>query len=98
VGSCLFEFIKGKVENEGCRNFIFYSDSPTGQNRNRMVFGTFLWASSKFQVNIMHRFRKSGHRYSEVDSIHDRIEQESCHKDLFALPEWLDVIMKAKQS
>ena len=74
--------------------------TPTAQLANTgtgWFLSMLLWDSSKFQVNITHRFLESGHSYSEVDSMHGRIERESRHKDIFTLSEWLDV-MNAKQS
>ena len=97
IGTCLFNFIEKKVEQEACTDFVFYSDSPTGQNRNRMVFSVYLMASAKFQINITHRFLESGHSYTEADSMHARIEREALHKSLYSQAEWVAHIKNAKQ-
>ncbi|KAK3911489.1 Imidazolonepropionase [Frankliniella fusca] len=55
IGTSLLDFIDKKV-SEGIKEFSFYSDAPTGQNRNRMIFSMYLFASAKYKVNIHHRY------------------------------------------
>lgn len=96
VGSNLYNFIEAKAL-EGYKDLILYSDSPSGQNRNRMVFSMFLLASKKFKVNITHRFLESGHSYSEADSMHARIEDEATLKNIYNVEEWSVLIQGAKK-
>lgn len=97
VASNLVKFIELKLE-KGCRHFFFYSDGPSGQNRNRMVFSMYLILSAKYKINITHRFLESGHSYSEVDSMHARIENEVGRSEIFDQEEWFKLITNAKQT
>ncbi|KAK3929672.1 Alanine racemase [Frankliniella fusca] len=97
VGSNLFHFIQTKVE-EGVKEFTFWSDAPTGQNRNRMVFSImYMLAAAKSKLKITHRFLESGHSFSEADSMHARIENEALRKEIFNPEEWMALIEGAKQ-
>lgn len=97
VGTCVLKFIKAKV-SEGVKEFIFESDSPSGQNRNRMVFNMYLTAAAKYGIKITHRFLESGHSYSEADSMHAEIEREAKIKqEIFSPDEWADLMKNAKQ-
>ena len=60
---------------EGIKIFHFFSDSCTGQNKNRQVFCTYVWLSAKLKVRITHTFLEPGHTYMEVDSMHALIER-----------------------
>ncbi|KAK3910886.1 Imidazolonepropionase [Frankliniella fusca] len=98
IGTNLLRFIEKKI-SEGVEEFSFYSDSPTGQNRNRMIFSLYLCASAKYHVNITHRFLESGHSYTEADSIHARIEEEAKRvQEIFTPDEWITLIKNAKQN
>ncbi|KAK3909610.1 UPF0303 protein [Frankliniella fusca] len=97
IGTNLLSFISRKV-SEGVSEFSFYSDTPTGQNRNRMIFSLYMYASGKYNVNIVHRFLESGHSYSEADSMHARIEDEAKRvQEIFSTDEWINFIKNAKQ-
>ncbi|KAE8740609.1 hypothetical protein FOCC_FOCC013867 [Frankliniella occidentalis] len=98
IGTNLLQFIEKKA-SEGIVEFSFYSDAPTGQNRNRMIFSMYLSASAKFSVNITHRFLESGHSYTEADSMHARIEAEAKRvQEIFTPDEWINLIKNAKQT
>jgi len=73
----------------GKMSFSFYSDAPTGQNRNRMVFSLWLYAAVNYEVDIIYRFFESGHSFSEVDSMHGNIEKEAKIKKYSILISWL---------
>ncbi|KAK3922225.1 Lysosomal acid lipase/cholesteryl ester hydrolase [Frankliniella fusca] len=96
IGSNLYNFISGKVE-EGVKEFVFWSDSPTGQNRNRMIFCMHMLAAARLKVKITHRVLESGHSYSEADSMHARIELEAQMKEILTPDEWIKLIKEAKQ-
>lgn len=96
VASNLLSFIKMKSES-GTKEFRFYSDGPTGQNKNRFVFAQYLLASSKLQVSITHRFLEPGHTHMEVDSMHARIEKEASRKELYVPQEWFELVINSKQ-
>lgn len=60
VVSCLLDFIEKKA-SMGIKDFFLWSDNCTGQNRNRHLFSMYVYASSKFNVNIKHSFLEVGH-------------------------------------
>lgn len=97
VGTCVLTFIIMKV-GKGTKKFVFYSDAPTSQNRNRMIWSMYRHAAAKYQVDITHRYLESGHSYSEADSMHARIEEEADMKEIFTPDQWLDLIKSAKQN
>jgi len=97
VASCLMKFVE-KMASQGKKRFSLYSDSPSGQNRNRMVFALWLYLAVKHGVSLTHRFFESGHSFSEVDSIHGNIETESRDKEIFHPDQWVQQIMNAKQN
>lgn len=95
IGSCLLLFIETMVK-EGKKEFRFYSDSCTGQNRNRFIFAMFLYAATKYGVKITHRFLEPGHTHMEVDNVHGRIEKATYMQHIFSPEEWHDAIRNAK--
>lgn len=95
VATNVFSFIQERARS-GTEEFIFYSDGPSGQNRNRMVFSMFLIACQKYRVSIVHRFLESGHSYSEVDSMHARIEKAAFRREIYSEQEWYNLIESAK--
>lgn len=97
VGTCVLTFIIMKV-GKGTKKFVFYSDAPTSQNRNRMIWSMYRHAAAKYQVDITHRYLESGHSYSEADSMHARIEQEADMKEIFTPDQWVDLMKGAKQN
>lgn len=97
IGTGLLRFVDLKVLT-GIKEFSWYSDSPTGQNRNRMIFSMELYAAVRYQVKITHRFLQSGHSYSDVDSMHARVEGESKHKHMYTPQQWEELILNAKKS
>lgn len=96
IGTNVLRFIEVKVA-EGCNEFVLWSDSPTGQNRNRMVFSSFMQAAARLKIKITHRFFESGHSYSEADSMHALIEREAHMKEIYTPDEWISLISTAKQ-
>jgi hypothetical protein len=95
VATNVYDFIQKKVK-DGTQEFFFYSDGPTGQNKNRMVFSMYLTAAQKFNVKITHRFLEPGHTWSPADSIHARIETEAKDQEIFSPEEWMTLILNAK--
>lgn len=97
IGSNLLSFIEKKID-DGVKEFVFYSDNPTGQNKNRMLYSMYVHASIKYNIKITHRYLESGHSYSEADSMHARIEDEAKIKqEIYTPEEWATLIKSAKQ-
>lgn len=54
MGSCLFKFINDQV-GKGVKEFIFYSDNCTGQNKNQNLFSMYVKVCSELEITITHR-------------------------------------------
>nr|CAI5847710.1 unnamed protein product [Callosobruchus analis] len=65
IASCLFDFIETMVKRDNC----------IGQNKNKILVMMYLFATKKFQIEIVHRFFEAGHSQNENDSIHALIER-----------------------
>ena len=53
VGSCLFEFVKGKAET-GVTSISLYSDACTVQNRNKYIAPLLWYLRGRYQLNEKH--------------------------------------------
>nr|XP_053600103.1 uncharacterized protein LOC128669360 isoform X1 [Plodia interpunctella] len=95
VGSCLLDFIEKKVAN-GAEDVRFWSDNCTGQNRNRVVYSLYMYASHKYNINITHRFLESGHTQQEADSVHALIERSAKGKIIYTPDQWYALVRWAK--
>jgi hypothetical protein len=96
ISSCLFFCIQDLV-NAGYKEVRFYSDNCSGQNKNRFVFGMFVYAAVLFGIKITHTFLEPGHTLMEVDSIHARIETSTKDKDIYCFDDWVIAIQSAKE-
>ncbi|KAK3914272.1 Synapsin-1 [Frankliniella fusca] len=96
VASGVYNLID-KKQKEGTVEFVFYSDNPTSQNKNRYVFSMYLLASTKYRVKITHRYLEVGHTQMEVDSMHAAIEKSVKKKEIFSIEEWYSYILDAKK-
>lgn len=54
IGSCLWRFIKGKVQNK-IKEFNFYNDNCGGQNRKSVLYSMYVKAAVNFNVIITRR-------------------------------------------
>ncbi|KAI8435869.1 hypothetical protein MSG28_004078 [Choristoneura fumiferana] len=95
VSSCLSIFIKTLID-KGAKRFLFWSDNCSGQNRNRVVYSTYMFLSKKYNVDITHRFLERGHTQNEGDSVHALIEKESKGKMIFTPDQWYALVRWAK--
>lgn len=96
IGSCLLEFIKHKSV-EGIKEFRFYSDNCSGQNRNRFIFAMLLYAAVKFKIRISHSFLEVGHTQNEGDSMHALIENKSKGVTIYRPQDWYNLIQTARE-
>lgn len=95
VSSCLFKFIQHHAE-KGVKDFRFWSDNCTGQNRNRIVFSLYLFVAKNYGVSVTHRFLEKGHTQNEGDSVHATIERSCRHKTIWVPEEWYCLVRWAK--
>ena len=73
VGSCILNWLSKLPEpvNEA----VLYSDTCSGQNRNRYIAAVLLYAVQTTNVKVVYqKFLGQGHTYMKVDSMHGSIE------------------------
>lgn len=95
VGSCLLEFIEKKALR-GAQDIRLWSDNCNGQNRNRVVYSLYMYASKKYNIDITHRFLESGHTQQEADSVHALIERSAKGKIIYTPDQWYALVRWAK--
>ncbi|KAK4885146.1 hypothetical protein RN001_001417 [Aquatica leii] len=99
IYSCVYKFIS-KNENE---NLVFYSDNCVGQNKNKFVFGMYLYCIKKIEniKSITHKFLIVGHTQNEGDSMHASIEREKKRVlksgPIYVPSQWSMVVRNAKK-
>ncbi|XP_052131286.1 uncharacterized protein LOC113216806 isoform X3 [Frankliniella occidentalis] len=97
ISSCLWSFLKMKSE-QGVKEFRFYSDNCSAQNKNRFLFSMYIMASIRLNVRIVHRYLETGHTHMEVDSVHAAIQNSLKNKEIFVPNEWYAAIKLAKKT
>lgn len=97
VACCLLSFIRNRVQ-AGIKDFRFWSDNCAGQNRNRIVFFMYMYASKTFNIDVCHRFLEKGHTHNEADSVHSLIERTAKNKLIYVSDEWYTLVRWAKQN
>lgn len=97
VSSCLLDYIEENVK-KGVGEFRFWSDNCAGQNKNRFIFYLYIYAASKYNVTISHRFLEKGHTQNEGDSVHALIERKAENKIIYTPDEWRLLVRWAKSS
>ncbi|CAH2097417.1 unnamed protein product [Euphydryas editha] len=93
VGSCLLDFIEKKV-SKGAQDIRFWSDNCNGQNRNRVIYSLYMYASNKYNIDITHRFLESGHTQQKADSA--LIERSAKGKIIYTPDQWYALVRWAK--
>ncbi|CAH2100600.1 unnamed protein product [Euphydryas editha] len=97
IGSCLYNFIEEQY-NKKINKISFYSDGCAGQNKNRFVFALYLFAATKFKLEITHSFFEPGHSQNEGDSMHACIERALKNKQIYTPDQLYGLVMNAKQT
>lgn len=72
ISTCILIFIK--IMESGIKQFSFYSDNCTGQNRNIFIYSMWEYAAYTMKVNTVHTFLEKGHTQNEGGSMHATIE------------------------
>lgn len=97
IGSCLMRFINHNVQ-QGAKQFSFYSDNCSGQNRNKFLFTLYSFLAQKLNIVIRHNFLEKGHTETEGDSMHSVIERASKHVPIFTPDQWYTLVRTAKKN
>ncbi|CAH1983229.1 unnamed protein product [Acanthoscelides obtectus] len=96
IGSCLLLYIISQVE-QGIREFSFFSDNCSGQNRNRFLYSLYSYLSQKYQIKIKHTYLEKGHTQSEGDCVHSVIERAARNIPIYTPDQWYTVVRTAKR-
>lgn len=95
IASYVLDYIEAMVKL-GVKEFRFYSDSCTGQNKNKFLFCMYYLAAMKFNIKITHRWLVKGHTQMECDNVHARIEKKTKNLQIFTPSQWYGNIKSAK--
>lgn len=81
------------------RRFLFFSDSYTGQNRNRYVATIMKYAVHALPLeSIELKFLEVGHTQMECDSMHSVIERRNKNLTIYSPLDWSNIIRLAKRA
>lgn len=97
IATCLLIYLQSLPRTT--KEVTFFSDSCTGQNRNRYVAAALLYAVQHIpyiQV-INQKFLESGHTDMEVDSMHAAIEFAKRNTPIYVPSEWHTVVRMARR-
>lgn len=95
IGSALMDAYSNCAK-DGKKEILSFSDSCSGQNKNRFIYAMMLNVSAKYSIKIRHCFLTPGHTYNDADGVHARIEAATRDKDIYDLKEWIEHIRQAK--
>ena len=84
VGTCVSDAIT-EAAKTGTKEFRSFSDSCSGQNKNRFIYAMLLMLSVRLKIKIRHCFLEPCHTYNDADSIHAMIERASKGIDMYMI-------------
>nr|CAI5861067.1 unnamed protein product [Callosobruchus analis] len=96
IGSCLLKFVEWHVQ-KGFKEFSFFSDNCSGQNRNKFLFAMYSYLSQKYVIKIRHTFLEPGHTQNEGDCVHSVIERAARNIPIYTPEQWCSVVRTAKR-
>ena len=98
IGTCLFLHLKSLPET--VNHVILYSDTCSGQNRNKFVAAALQHAVQTIPSvhTIDQKFLESGHSQMECDSMHSTIERAKQVTTVYAPGGWHTVVQMARKS
>lgn len=96
IGTCLFQYLMNLPET--VTHVSTYSDTCSGQNRNRYTMTAILYAMQNIEhIQIIDiKFMESGHSYLEADAMHATIERAKKNKKVYTTREWALLIQMAR--
>lgn len=97
LASFVMDFISKKAEN-GVKEFFFYSDNCTGQNRNIIMYAMYSAMAEQHSITITHRFLEMGHTQNEGDAMHALVERRREGQTIFVSEQCVMVIRMAKST
>lgn len=97
IGTCLLNYLESLPET--VHHVTSYSDTASGQNRNKFIVAAMMYAVSRIdnlQIIDM-KYMESGHSYLEADSMHATIERAKKHREIHTPREYGLVIEMARK-
>ncbi|MEW8548265.1 MAG: hypothetical protein AB2693_32575, partial [Candidatus Thiodiazotropha sp.] len=97
IGTCLLLYLKSLPSN--IDHVCFFSDSCTGQNRNRFIATALMHAVSTLPYikTVDHKYLESGHTQMECDSMHAAIETAKKRTSVFVPSQWDTIVRMARR-
>lgn len=97
IVSCLMYYIEMQFEENGIREFRFYSGS-SDFNKSKYLFSMYCYVASKLGVEVTHRYFEQGHTQNECDGIVGVIERACKADEIFVPSQWHDAAREAKKT
>lgn len=96
VGTCILKWLSSLPES--VNEAILYSDTCSGQNRNRYIAAALLFAVQTMNIKVIHqKFLERGHTYMEVDSMHAAIEFAKKNVPVYSPHDWQNIFRSARR-
>ncbi|XP_072402345.1 uncharacterized protein [Diabrotica undecimpunctata] len=97
VSLCLWKFIAGL--NQNTRHHIAFSDSCSGQNKNKNIVKFFMYVVKETQLEIIdHKFLEPGHTFMECDEDFGVIEKYKKQVPYIFVPsEWMNAVRNSSK-
>ena len=97
IGTCLYQHLKSLPAS--VTKVILYSDTCSGQNRNKNVAAALRFAVDSIPniESIDQKFLESGHTHMECDSMHSAIERAKKFTTINVPDEWNLVVQMARK-
>ena len=98
IATCISHYIRSLPPN--IRHLTLYSDSCSGQNKNKNMTTALHQAlhSSQALESVEHKFLVPGHTEMEVDSIHSAIETAKKRSKIHVPNDWYNIIRMARRN
>ncbi|XP_041474507.1 uncharacterized protein LOC121423251 isoform X2 [Lytechinus variegatus] len=97
IGTCLLKHLSELPER--VQHVTLFSDCCGGQNRNKFIAATLLYAVRTTSICVIEqKFLESGHTHMEVDSMHSAIEQVKRKVPIYHPDQWATLASAARRS
>lgn len=98
IGTILLHYLSKCIPGNVTEISLF-SDTCSGQNRNKNVAAILLWAVQNIEhlQIIEQKFLESGHTYMEADSMHSAIESQKKETSVFSMQDWISICERARR-
>lgn len=100
ISTCLLKNTVSACQTKRVKEIVYFSDTCGGQNRNKFVTASHLYAISQLPTleKISHKFLVSGHSQMECDSVHSTIEGAKKITPVYVPSQWCTLIAMARKN